>query len=245
MWARSAAFGSNAEPAVFIASIAWCEPTSIRDLLLQARQNADLVAFVKARNEAAVDSLQSVLKSEDPLEIAQVGTSLRHAISVVVECGVGIIGRPLFSGLLSMPWPASPVGILWRACELLREFRGESHVAAVMISGLTPVEANILTEVWLGMDLGSYTTTRGWPPETIATAADNLRRKGLMAGLELTDAGRALRKHLEDATDVQVAPIVSAISQEFSRCCTALERWSCMCIEAGAFPRDELKRAAG
>ncbi len=42
------------------------------------------------------------------------------------------MGRPLFSALRGLPVPDSPHGRLWRAAELVREHRGDGHLAAVV-----------------------------------------------------------------------------------------------------------------
>src|SRR5947207_1327318 len=79
-------------------------------------------------------------------------------------------GRPLFAGLAGLPWPADELGQLWHACAMLRELRGDSHLAACVAAGLTGLEANILTELQVGWPLHSYTATRGWPPEAMNLA---------------------------------------------------------------------------
>ena len=67
---------------------------------------------------------------------------------------------------------------LWWACGLVREHRGDSHVAAAAAAGLNPVEMNILTELWVGMPLLSYTATRGWAPEVMQRAVESLELCG-------------------------------------------------------------------
>ena len=81
-------------------------------------------------------------------------------------------GRPLFSGLRGRGRPGDPFQRLWWACDLVREHRGDSHVAVVNAAGLGPVEMNVLTECWLGMPQLSYTATRGWPEGAMRAAVD-------------------------------------------------------------------------
>ena len=116
-------------------------------------------------------------------------------------------GRPpLFAGLAGLPWPADELGQLWHACAMLRELRGDSHLAACVAAGLTGLEANILTELQVGWPLHSYTATRGWPPEAMDLATISLRERGLIGDDALTGAGASLRADIEEATDRQLAP---------------------------------------
>src|SRR5204863_3427781 len=110
-------------------------------------------------------------------------------------------GRPLFSGLRRQAWPDGAIGRLWRSCELLREHRGDGHVAACIVRGLTPVEMNIMTELWVGMPLGSYTATRGWSAEQIDRAVEALVRRRWLADDGLTVDGTAVRAEIEATTD--------------------------------------------
>jgi hypothetical protein len=155
------------------------------------------------------------------------------------------MGRPLFSGRRADGRPSDPVHCLWWACGLVREHRGDSHVAAVAAAGLNPVEANIVTELWVGMPLLSYTATRGWAPEAMQRAVAGLERRGWVRDGGLTDAGLAARLAIEQHTDAQEEPIIAALGGRLDEICDRLNHWGQLCIEAGAFPPDILKRAAG
>ena len=95
------------------------------------------------------------------------------------------------------------------------------------------------------MPLMSYTATRGWPPEVMQEVVDALTARGLISGEQLTESGRALRASVEAATDAQEQSIVDALGDRLDEVCAQLEQWGARCIEAGAFPPDILKRAAG
>jgi hypothetical protein len=104
---------------------------------------------------------------------------------------------------------------------------------------------NILTELWVGMPLGSYTATRGWSQDTIRAAAEALAHGGLLEGDRLRPAGKALRDEIEAGTDAMEQSIVEALGPEFEAIVQQLAMWSERCIAAGAFPPDVYKRAAG
>ena len=59
-------------------------------------------------------------------------------------------GRPIFGGLRSLGFPGTPLGDLWRAADLLREHRGDSHVIAWAVGGADAVEILLLTEQYWG-----------------------------------------------------------------------------------------------
>ena len=236
VWGRAAALGEPPASLV-VASFGVFEPGLLSAVYEEARGRVGRVELLKGRAEATIESLREVLGGVD---LAQVLVALRRGL----EAADGT-GRPLFSGLQSLDWPAEPVGQLWRACELLREHRGDSHIAACITAGLGPVAMNVLTELWVGMPLGSYTATRGWSPEVIAATVERLRSDGLVADGALTAAGRQLREEIEERTDAMQQSIVDAIGEDFEAVVAQLDAWSAACIEAKAFPPSALKRAAG
>ena len=135
---------------------------------------------VGGSREATIGSLRAVLDRRRRRRRSA------DALAAAVAAADGT-GRPLFSGLARQPWPDDPVGRLWRACELAREHRGDSHVAACIAAGLGPVAMNVLTELWVGMPLGSYTATRGWSADQIDADGRNASaRPGLLDGDQLT-----------------------------------------------------------
>jgi hypothetical protein len=233
---RGAVLGEPAG-AVVAAAFAWFEPGLVTTLWEAARSAVAHDRLVEARDESTVASLRDVLASEDPAEVADL-------LADAAEPADGM-GRPLFSGLRADGRPTDPVHRLWWACGLVREHRGDSHVAAAAAAGLSAVEMNVLTELWIGMTLLSYTGTRGWPPAAMQHAVGRLESRGWVHDGALTDAGRAGRLSIEQITDQQEQAIVDALGDRLDELCGRLNHWGQRCIEAGAFPPDILKRAAG
>ena len=224
-------------PAVVAAAFAWFEPGLVAALYSAARAAVDRDTLVAARDEATVQSLRAVLGGDDVAPVAD-----RLADAADTADGTG---RPLFSGLRERGRPTDPVQRLWWACDLVREHRGDSHVMSAGAAGLGPVEMNVLTELWIGMPLLSYTATRGWPEEAMSSAVQALESRGWVEGGTLTQAGRAAREDLEARTDAQEQWVVDALGDDLDHVCRSLEQWGTRCIDAGAFPADVLKRAAG
>jgi hypothetical protein len=223
--------------AVVAAAFAWFEPAMVSGLYDTATATVPLDRLVAVRDATTTASLRSVLGDDDPTEVADL-----LADAAISADGTG---RPLFAGLRGRGRPADPVQRLWWAADLVREHRGDSHVAVANAAGLGPVAMNILTERWLGMPLYSYTGSRGWAPEVMTAGAAALEARGWLADDALTTAGRTFRAELEARTDAQEQAIVDAMGDRVDEVCARLDGWGTRCIEAGAFPADELKRAAG
>ena len=236
VWGRAAALGEP-DAGVVVSSFGVFEPAMLSGTYEQARATCGRDALLTARTDATVESLSEVLAGAD---VAPVADRLAAAIATA-----DVVGRPLFAGLAGQPWPDDAFGRLWRACDLVREHRGDGHIAACIAAGLDPVAMNVLTELWVGMPFGTYSATRGWTPDQLAAAADRLRSDGLLDGDALTARGREWRDGLEATTDSTQAPLIAAIGSPLDDIVAQLDEWSGRCIAAGAFPPDAFKRAAG
>src|SRR6478609_12183403 len=102
-------------------------------------------------------------------------------------------GRPLYAGHASIPWPTQPHVRLWHAISLLREFRGDGHVAALVTSGVGPCEALVLHGATGVVPKEVLQQSRAWPDEEWAATEASLRGRGLLAADgTLTAEGAAL-----------------------------------------------------
>jgi hypothetical protein len=236
VWGRAAALG---EPpaAVVVGAFGVFEPNLLGALYEMGRQACGRTEVLTVRSEATTASLAGVL--EGAAVVDAVGP-LRRAVDAADGTG-----HVLFSGLRALGWPEDPVGQLWRACEALREHRGDSHLAASVSSGLGPAEMNVLNELWLGMPMGSHATTFGWPQEAVEAAAARLHERGFLDAGQLTAAGRRFRDELEERTDAQEQAIIDAMGDDFEATVAAVDAWSTACVAAGAYPPDPYKRAGG
>ena len=109
--------------------------------------------------------------------------------------GVDPSGRMLFSGLSVLPAPDTPFGGLWHAADLVREHRGDGHIAA-WIPHVDSTEITVMTELAWGIPPRSYVFTRGWTEDEVDAAYDRLHERGLIDG-DALDRGRdrAARAH--------------------------------------------------
>ncbi len=111
-------------------------------------------------------------------------------------------GRPLFAANGALPWPDDPVADLWHAATLLREHRGDGHVAVLTAAGVSGREANVLHSAAVGVPAEYMTVGRDYDAEEWSANARKLAtRRLLTADGALTGEGSAFKAELEDRTD--------------------------------------------
>ena len=236
VWGRAASLGEP--PAALVtATFGVFEPALIAAVYPPARAAAGRDAVLAARQEGAAASLAAIIGGGDADAVA---LPLRRALA-----GLDGMGRPLFSALRALPEPPNAPGRLWRAAELVREHRGDGHLAAAVAQGLHRRELNVLTELWLAYGLGEYSASRGMDGAQQAEALADLERRGWASGGELAPTGRAAREQLEEATDRSQDELVAALGDDLEPVIEAAERISAAIVAAKSFPSDPRKRAAG
>lgn len=113
----------------------------------------------------------------------------------------GTAGRPIAAANADLPWPDEPHLALWHAIGILREQRGDGHVAALLTHGLDPAES-LVSFAAVGAASVETFASRGWTDEEWAAARDRLASRGLVSGDgAATDRGRELRDSVERMTD--------------------------------------------
>src|SRR5436305_3492070 len=74
-------------------------------------------------------------------------------------------GRPIYAANADLPWPAEPHLILWQATTLLREHRGDGHVAALTAAGLAGCESHVSLVATGALSRAVLQPSRGWTDE--------------------------------------------------------------------------------
>lgn len=241
VWGRAASLGADVDPSIVVAAFGVFEPSMIAAVYAHGRSVSTREAVLTARADGAAHGLSAATVGVPESIIAQVGDNLLDALRDLDSAG-----RPLFSALRALPTPVSAHGRVWRAAELVREHRGDGHIAAFVAAGLTAIEINVLTEVWLEFDVGEYSSTRAFPPDRITETANRLGGLGLLdASRQLTDTGRSLRNQIEAATDDSQSALVAALGDDLAETIVGAERISAAVLAAQAAPADPRKRAAG
>ena len=151
-------------------------------------------------------------------------------------------GRPLYAGHADLPWPdGGPHLDLWHALSLLREHRGDGHVAALTAAGLSGLEALVThTATGEGFTSDFARASRGWTDADWDGAVAGLTARGLLgADGELTAAGLEVRAKVERETDRMAAPPWLHLGAERTEEVIQLGRQlSRAVVKAGAFPAD-------
>jgi hypothetical protein len=180
----------------------------------------DAETIFAARRSGAVAQLERVCGAADA-NVTRTAAQLETAADALAEPG-----RPLFSGLRSH-WddPQDPWTRLFHLGDMLRECRGDAHVAAWTAAGLDAVEIGLCTEAYMGLPLQTYIRTRGWNDEELTAAVGRLEARGWLANGTLTETGRAEREAIERATDTQMRPAVVALGEQLDEVCAALAPW--------------------
>src|SRR5207237_8732512 len=147
-------------------------------------------------------------------EMARAAALARTAAEAATEY---VEGRPLFAAHARLDWPDEPHLVLWHAQTLLREYRGDGHVAALTAAGLTGIEALVVHAATGEVAADVLKATRAWSDEQWATGVESVRSRGWLADgddLRLSPSGAAHRQQVEDATDRLAVHAYSALGEE-------------------------------
>lgn len=152
-----------------------------------------------------------------------------------------IEGRALFAGHAGLEWPTEPHLRLWHAVTLLREHRGDGHIAALVQARFSGLEALIThTATGRGFLVPAAKSLRMWSDEQWAGAQQSLQERGLLtADGALTPEGSALREGIERQTDeMSAGPWEGIDAQQVDRLVDYGKSLSRRLVAAGAFPSE-------
>lgn len=201
----------------------------------------DAPSVCDARRRGAVSQLERILGAK-PGGIAKARATLQRAVDVLRP-----EGRPLFAGTLSQSIPDTDLGAAWHFGDMLREYRGDAHTAAWISAGLDATEIGLLTELFWGLPLKSYSRTRGWSEDDYTAAVERLESRGLIENGAFTATGRELRENVEVHTDEQMRAALVAIGDDFDRLIEQFSAWSAAVRTMKGYPESgphELAEAA-
>jgi hypothetical protein len=199
---------------------------------------AAFFSFAPAMVGRAIPGVWDLIMPRDALAVRQAGAvaALRSLLALPGEAAVPApvaaaadrlaqvtadldwAGRTLGAANAALDVPAEPLARLWHAATVLREHRGDGHIAALVAADLDAPEALALRA---GVDLASAGThshvapgwrreqmqpARGWTDgEWEAAVARLADRDLLQPDGTATTAGLALHRDIEHATDVAAA----------------------------------------
>jgi hypothetical protein len=171
-------------------------PDMVAKALPSAWELASPTEVLRARDEALAPLLTELFGEGSGDDVA---AAAELAAEAAAGCDVG--GRALYAGHAAVDLPDEPVLRLWWAATLLREHRGDGHVAALVTAGIDGLEAHVLVVAAGIVERERMRLARGWGDDDWDAAEARLAERGLLDGGTLTDAGRSLRAELEQTTD--------------------------------------------
>ena len=194
---------------------------------------------VLAARTRAVDASLRRLLGDDAVASEEMAEAAGLALRAAEACSRS--GRPLYSAHADLPVPEEPHLAYWHAATLLREHRGDGHLAVLIAAGLDGLEAMVThTATGKGMTPKWVFGTRGWNQEDWDAAVGRLRERGLLDGEgELTERGGALREDIEHETDrLDRAPYEHLGAESVARLTELGVGFARTVLVAGAFPGD-------
>lgn len=246
---RMAYFAGRAAPmgpvgaGVVTATFCNFSPSLVAHMIPRAWTLTTPEQVIAVRFDAARASLTRLLGGPDAAavpEIAELAGLLREACTVLTP-----EGRALYAGHAELPWPEESLLELWHAATLLREHRGDGHIAALLRAGLSGLEALIThTATGRGFTETAAKASRGWREEEWAAGCASLAERGLLDGGSLTAEGEELRARVEAETDeLSAAPWQHLGPERTARATELAKGFSRVLVSNGAFGSGILARA--
>jgi hypothetical protein len=237
---RMGYFASRAAPMgavpaeVVIATFFNFHPGLVRSVIPEAWSLSSPERVLDARLSVADEGLRRMLGD------AVASDELREAAALARACAELACahpeGRALFAGHASLPWPDEPHLVLWHAQTLLREFRGDAHVAALMLYGLNGLDALISHAASGDVPADVLRTTRAYSEAEWAEGVRSLADRGIVEpDGSFTERGRQMRAAVEQRTDDSSTAPYEAIGEDGCERLRTLARPFSKTISAVAF----------
>jgi hypothetical protein len=190
---RAAPLGAVGPEAV-VAIFAGFHPNMVSRALPAAWERAEPGQCLEMRLSVSAASLRQAGVTDD-----MVGAAVGPLSGAVVR--LDLTGRPLGAANVAVARGQTPVEQLWQLATVVREYRGDGHVAALVGAGVSGVEAHLLQAPTKGLPAEAIRQARGLSANDWAAAGVALSERGLLAGTGITPAGRDLLHRVEDDTD--------------------------------------------
>jgi helix-turn-helix protein len=210
---RSAGMRSD-NPAVVWSAFFNPNPVAIYRLIPSTFRKVPFDTVLAAQSDALDDPFKTATASMAAGELAELAELCR---AVTIAASQHCEGRPLFAGLASLPLPAENHMMVWHAARLLREHRGDGHIAALVVEGLGRIDALVVHAALMPSFGDGLRRSRRWNMDEWNASIVSLRRRGWLTDEEtptFTAEGRARRKWIEDRTDELAAVAFDPIGHE-------------------------------
>jgi hypothetical protein len=155
-------------------------------------------AALEARERGSAAALRRAFARRDLAGAVEMAAVLARAAAESAP----MEGRALFAANRALPWPTEPAAVLWQACTLLREHRGDGHVAALAAAGIGGREANVLQTAAGIVPRDVFEAARHYDDAEWDRVSARLIDRGLVGpDGKLTARGKDVRNDVEDRTD--------------------------------------------
>jgi len=187
-------------------------------------------AAIAARRIGCANALRRILG--DHVETPAFGRATELLTKAAITGPVE--GRPMYAALRTLPIPDDVVTRLFHAASLLREHRGDGHIAALMVEGIGRLEAHVLLALDMNLPAERFGRIHHLPAEQIRAVIDGMRDRGLIGDDGwLSEQGRAVKQRVESLTDDLAAkPYESLAPGELNELITALEPLAALLLAA-------------
>ncbi|MEP6626019.1 MAG: hypothetical protein ABJC79_16340 [Acidimicrobiia bacterium] len=227
---RGACLG-QAPWSVITAAFAAFKPAAVERAVTSGWEKAGPDALLAAREAGATAQLERLLGATAS------EADVRRATEILASMTDGLdpSGRALYAGLSVLNRPTSTFGALWRAADLVREHRGDGHIAA-WIPYVDSTEITVMTELSWGIPPRTYVFTRGWSEADVDAAYERLESRGLIADGALTSEGNSLREHIERTTDETTRSAIANLGDRADELVGLLTPWSAAIVAGNGYP---------
>jgi hypothetical protein len=185
-----------------------------------------------ARQQGSVAALRRILG-----DLAD-SPDVPRAADLLIKAGTSARteGRALYAAVRTLPLPTEPVARLWHGANLLREHRGDGHVAALLSCGIGGTECHVLHALSEGMPPEDFGRVSHLQDAQLAAVVDGMRARGLVgADGWLTAAGRQTKQRVETLTDELATPGYDGLEpREIDQLVEALEPLATVLVAAGS-----------
>src|SRR4051794_17010678 len=187
-------------------------------------------AAIAARRAGCVKALRRILGDH----VDSPGFACAAELLTKAATSAPCEGRPMYAALRAIPIPNEVVARLFHAASLLREHRGDRHIAALMIEGVGRLEAHVLYALGTDTPAEKFGRIHHLPPPQLAAVIDGMRDRGLIgADGWLTEQGRAIQQRVEAVTDDLAAkPYESLEAGELDELMGTLEPLAALLLDA-------------
>src|SRR6478609_8624025 len=133
-------------------------------------------AAIAARQTGCVKALRRILgdRVDTPAFARAAELLIKAATCAPFE------GRPMYAALRAIPIPDDVVARLFHAASLLREHRGDGHIAALMIEAIGGLEAHVLLALDIGIPARTFGRIHHLPSAQLGDLIDGMKDRGLV-----------------------------------------------------------------